>query len=396
LTTTLLDHIGLLVTNDPDNPDGDGTPLGVVHDAAIVFDDVDIAWIGASTAAPDADEYRDLLGRTVIPGFVDAHSHLVFAADRADEFAARMAGKPYTAGGIGATVGATREATDDELRANVQRLISEMLAAGTTTVEIKGGYGLTVRDEMRSTLIAREFTDEVTYLGAHLVPAEYAERRSAYVDLAVGEMLDACAGHARWIDVFSDQGAFDIDETRFILEAGIRKGLLPRLHANQLTHTAAVRLGVELGAASVDHCNHLDDADLDALAGSSTVATVLPGADFSTRSPYADARRLLDAGVTVAIATDCNPGTSYTTNMPFCLAVAVRDMSLTPAQALWAATAGGARALRRPDIGAIKVGNRADVAVLEAASYIHLAYRPGVPLVAETWRAGQLVFRALA
>jgi imidazolonepropionase len=396
LTTTLLDHIGLLVTNDPDNPDGDGTPLGVVRDAAIVFDDVDIAWIGASTAAPDADEYRDLLGRTVIPGFVDAHSHLVFAADRADEFAARMAGKPYTAGGIGATVGATREATDDELRANVQRLVSEMLAAGTTTVEIKGGYGLTVRDEMRSTLIAREFTDEVTYLGAHVVPAEYAERRAAYVDLAAGEMLDACAGHARWIDVFSDQGAFDIDETRFILEAGIRKGLLPRLHANQLTHTAAVRLGVELGAASVDHCNHLDDADLDALAGSSTVATVLPGADFATRSPYADARRLLDAGVTVAIATDCNPGTSYTTNMPFCLAVAVRDMSLTPAQALWAATAGGAQALRRPDIGAIKVGNRADVAVLEAASYIHLAYRPGVPLVAETWRAGQLVFRALA
>ncbi|MDQ1485993.1 MAG: imidazolonepropionase [Actinomycetota bacterium] len=396
MTTTLLDHIGLLVTNDPDNPDGDGTPLGVVRDAAIVFDDVDIAWIGASTAAPDADEYRDLLGRTVIPGFVDAHSHLVFAADRADEFAARMAGKPYTAGGIGATVGSTREATDDELRANVQRLVAEMLAAGTTTVEIKGGYGLTVRDEMRSTRIAREFTDEVTYLGAHVVPAEYAERRAAYVDLAAGEMLDACAGHARWIDVFSDQGAFDIDETRFILEAGIRKGLLPRLHANQLTHTAAVRLGVELGAASVDHCNHLDDADLDALAGSSTVATVLPGADFSTRSPYADARRLLDAGVTVAIATDCNPGTSYTTNMPFCLAVAVRDMSLTPAQALWAATAGGAQALRRPDIGAIKVGNRADVAVLEAASYIHLAYRPGVPLVAETWRAGQLVFRALA
>jgi imidazolonepropionase len=396
MTTTLLDQIGLLVTNDPDNADGDGTPLGVVRDAAVVFDGGDIAWIGARTAAPDADEYRDLRGRTVIPGFVDAHSHLVFGADRADEFAARMAGTPYTAGGIGTTVAATRDATDDQLRANAGRLVSEMLAAGTTTVEIKSGYGLTVGDETRSTRIAREFTDEVTYLGAHVVPAEYAERRAAYVELAAGEMLDACAENARWIDVFSDKGAFDVDETRLILEAGIRKGLVPRLHANQLTHTAAIRLGVEVGAASVDHCNHVDDADLDALAGSSTVATVLPGADFSTRSPYADARRLLDAGVTVAIATDCNPGTSYTTNMPFCLAVAVRDMSLTPAQALWAATAGGARALRRPDIGAIKVGNRADVAVIEAPSYVHLAYRPGVPLVAETWRAGQLVFRALA
>jgi imidazolonepropionase len=391
MSTTLIDHIGVLVTNDPANADGDGSALGVVHDAALVIDRDAVAWAGRSRTAPDADLRIDLDGQTVIPGFVDSHSHLIFAADRAAEFAARMSGTPYGAGGIAATVRATRAATEVELRRNARRLIAEMTAAGTTTVEIKSGYGLTVIDEECAVSVAHELTTESTFLGAHVVPPEYRDRRADYVELVAGRMLDVCALNARWIDVFCDRGAFDVDEARTILQAGMVRGLLPRLHAQQLEHSGAIQLGVALDAASVDHCNHLDDADLDALAGSATVATVLPGADFSTRSEYAPARRMVDAGVVVAIATDCNPGSSYTTSMPFCLAVAVRDMGLTPAEALWAATAGGAKALRREDVGRLAVGKKADFAVVGAPSYIHLAYRPGVPLVTAAWRSGELL-----
>jgi len=391
MTTTLVDNIGLLVTNDPTNGAGDGSMLGVVHDAAMVVDGSLVVWAGQRAAAPHADERLDLEAQTVVPGFVDSHTHLIFAADRADEFVARMAGTPYAAGGIESTVGAMRAASDSALRANARRLLGEMTTSGTTTMEIKGGYGLTVADEARGQFLAAEVTTESTYLGAHVVPAEYRDRRDDYVDLVTGSMLDACAPNARWIDVFCDRGAFDVDEARVILRAGIAKGLLPRLHGHQLSRTGAVQLGVELDAASVDHCNHLDDSDVEALAGSNTVATVLPGADFSTRSAYADARRLVDAGVVVAIATDCNPGSSYTTSLPFCIAVAVRDMHLTPAEALWSATAGGARALRRHDIGVLAAGKRADFAVIGAPSYVHLAYRPGVPLVTATWRSGHRV-----
>jgi imidazolonepropionase len=389
--TMLVDTIGLLVTNDPTNSAGDASALGVVRDAAMIVDGSVVVWVGHRAAAPDADERIDLNGQTVIPGFVDSHSHLIFAADRADEFAARMAGTPYSAGGIDSTVAATRAASDDDLNANVGRLLNEMALAGTTTVEIKGGYGLTVDDETRGQGLARSLTTESTFLGAHVVPREYRDRRSDYVDLVTGAMLDGCAPNARWIDVFCDRGAFDLDEARVILRAGMAKGLVPRLHAHQLERTGAVALGIELNAASVDHCNQLDDADIDALAGSNTVATVLPGADFCTRAPYADARRLVDAGAVVAIATDCNPGSSYTTSMPFCIAVAVRDMYLTPAEAVWSATAGGAKALRRSDIGVLAPGMRADFAVVGAPSYVHLAYRPGVPLVTATWRAGERV-----
>jgi imidazolonepropionase len=387
--TTLFTGIAELVTNDPTHPDGDETRLGVVHDAALVVDGERVAWVGVAAAAQAADDAVDLGGRAVIPGFVDSHTHLVFAGDRSAEFAARMAGTPYSAGGIETTVTATRQADDAALRANMRRLWSEMTASGTTTVEIKSGYGLSVADEARSVSIARELTTDTTFLGAHVVPAEYRDRRDEYVALVCGEMLQACRSHARWIDVFCDRGAFDLDEAAVILDAGTAVGLTPRLHAHQLARTGAIGLGVEKGAASVDHCNHLSDDDVDALAGSGTVATVLPGADFSTRSPYADARRLFDAGAVVAIASDCNPGTSYTTSMPFCVAVAVREMRMTPAEALWAATAGGARALRRDDIGALRVGARADFAVLDAPSYVHLAYRPGVALIAQTWKDGQ-------
>ncbi|MEU3116875.1 imidazolonepropionase [Micromonospora chalcea] len=380
----LVDHIGELVTNDG----RDGDPLGVRRDAALLIEDGQVAWTGPARHAPAADRRIDAGGAAVLPGFVDSHAHLVFAGDRAAEFAARMAGERYTGGGIRTTVGATRAASDDDLRATVGRLRAEMLRQGTTTVEIKSGYGLTVADEARSLRIAAEFTDDTTFLGAHVVPAEYADRPDDYVGLVCGPMLAAAAPYARWIDVFCERGAFDADHARAILACGQAAGLGVRLHANQLGPGPGVRLGVELGAASVDHCTHLTDADVDALAGSETVATLLPGAEFSTRSPYPDARRLLDAGVTVALATDCNPGSSYTSSMPFCVALAVREMRMTPAEAVWAATAGGAAALRRTDVGRLTPGARADLIILDAPSHLHLAYRPGVPLIRQVLHNG--------
>jgi imidazolonepropionase len=375
----LITNIGELVTH--------AEPLRA--NAAVVVDAGRVAWIGAAADAPAADSVLDADGRAVIPGFVDSHAHLVFAGDRAAEFAARMAGEPYTGGGIRTTVAATRAASDDQLRANVGRLTREMLRQGSTTIEIKSGYGLDVPNEARSLRIAAEFTAETTYLGAHVVPA--GADPDAYTELVCGAMLDAAAPYARWVDVFCERGAFDEEQSRAVLTAGIRAGLLPRIHANQLSAGGGVRLAVELGAASADHCTHLAPRDIDALASASTVATLLPGAEFSTRSPYPDARALIDAGATVALATDCNPGSSYTSSMPFCLALAVREMQMTPAEALWSATAGGARALRRDDIGHLGVGARADILVLDAPSYLHLAYRPGVPLIKSVLLNGELV-----
>ncbi|MET8526250.1 imidazolonepropionase [Micromonospora sp. NPDC005172] len=383
MSTLLVDNIGELVTN------GIGADLlGIRRTAAVLVEEGQVAWVGPSAYAPAADRRIDVGGAAVLPGFVDSHAHLVFAGDRAAEFAARMAGEPYTGGGIRTTVGATRAATDGELRANVRRLRGEALRQGTTTMEIKSGYGLSVADEARSLRIAAESSSETTFLGAHVVPAEYADRPDDYVGLVCGPMLAAAAPHAKWIDVFCERGAFDVDHARAILACGQAVGLGVRLHANQLGPGPGVRLGVELGAASVDHCTYLSDADVDALAHSTTVATLLPGAEFSTRSPYPDARRLLDAGVTVALATDCNPGSSYTSSMPFCIALAVREMRMTPAEAVWAATAGGARALRRDDVGVLTPGARADLVVLDAPSYLHLAYRPGVPLIRQVIRNG--------
>jgi imidazolonepropionase len=386
--TTLLDRIGLLVTGSPEH--GAGSPLGEIADAALVIgEDGLVAWVGPRRQAPSTDAKVDAGGRCVLPGFVDSHSHLVFAGDRAAEFDARMAGRPYEAGGIRTTVAATRAASDEELAANLARLVAEMRRQGTTTVEIKSGYGLTVRDEARALALARQWTDETTYLGAHVVPAEYADDPAAYVELVTGEMLGACAEHARWVDVFCERGAFDIDASRAILTAGIRHGLQARIHANQLGAGPGVQLACELGAASADHCTYLTDADIDALSSSGTVATLLPGVEFSTRSPYPDARRLLDSGVTVAIATDCNPGSCFTSSMPFCIALAVREMRMTPAEAVWSATVGGAAALRRTDVGRLVPGARADLVVMDAPSYVHLAYRPGVPLVIDVWTAGR-------
>jgi imidazolonepropionase len=377
VVSTLITGIAELVTNDPTH----GGELGLIKDAAIILSGGIVEWVGPSATAPAADRAEDLGGKAVVPGFVDSHSHLVFAGDRAAEFAARMTGTPYDGGGISVTVDATRRASDSQLTRLLTTRIAEMRAQGTTTVEIKSGYDPTVAGERRLLQIARTVTSETTYLGAHVVPS--GSSRDDYLDLVTGDMLAACAPYAKWIDVFCEPAsphAFDADEARRVLTAGRDAGLGLRVHGNQLGHGPGVQLAVELGAASVDHCTYLSDADIAALAGSNTVATLLPGVEFSTRSPYPDAGALLAAGVSVALATDCNPRTCYSSSMPFMIALAVREMCLTPAQALHAATMGGAKALRRDDIGLIRQGSRADLAVLDAPSYLHLAYRPGVPI----------------
>ena len=390
MSNLLVTDIGCLITNEATF---DGTPLGIISDAAIAVTNGKVSWVG-SRSEVKASDYQNVVsakGKTVIPGFVDSHNHLVFAGDRAIEFSARMQGQPYEAGGINYTVEQTRRASDEELRGNVSALVKEGLISGTTTVEIKSGYGLSIADELRSLEIAREFTDETTFLGAHVVPSEFKSSPEDYIAMVCGPMLDAVAQHAKWIDVFCDRGAFSPDQTRQILKAGIAKGLLPRLHANQLEPGEGIKVGVELGAASVDHISYFNDSDIAALANSNTVATFLPGAEFSTRSKYPDARPMFSAGIQVAIASDCNPGSSYTTNMSLMVALAVREMFFTPEQALWSATKGGALALRRNDVGYLSVGAKADFTILSSNSYLHLAYRPGVNLIEQVWRNGNKI-----
>ncbi|MGF0114940.1 imidazolonepropionase [Promicromonospora sp. Marseille-Q5078] len=404
---TLILGIGELTTNVPGIGAGDpADPTGVVRDAALLLDGGRVVWAGPESSCADGvdealgrapDRVVGVEGRAVVPGFVDSHTHLVFAGDRSAEFEARMAGRPYAAGGIRTTVAATRAASDDELRAGLRRHVDQALAQGTTTLETKSGYGLSVADEERAVRLAAEVTEEVTFLGAHVVPPEHSADPEGYVDLVVGDMLAACAPHSRWVDVFCETGAFTPEQSRRVLEAGAAAGLGVRVHANQLGPGEGVRLAVDLGAAAVDHCTYLSDDDVAALAGSwdgrgqGTVATILPGVEFSTRQPYPDARRLLDAGVVVALASDCNPGSSYTSSMPLMVALAVRETGMTVAEAVRAATAGGARALRRDDVGHLGPGARADVVVLDAPSRTHLAYRPGVPLVHAVWKDGREV-----
>lgn len=385
MTATVITGIGELTTNESD--------LGTLADAALVFEGDRIVWVGPSGNAPDADEHIDVEGRAVLPGWVDSHTHLVFAGDRTAEFADRMVGRPYQAGGIAVTVNATRRATDDELAHNLVRHVREAAAQGTTCLETKTGYGLTVADELRAAKIAADHVDEVTFLGAHLVPP--GAEPTDYVDLVSGEMLDAVADHVGWCDVFCEEGAFDADQSRRVLTEARRRGLGLRVHGNQLGPGPGVGLAVELGAASVDHCTHLERSDIDALGGSGTVATLLPACDLSTRQPLPDARALLDAGATVALASNCNPGSSYTSSMAFCVTTAVLQMRMSVDEAVRAATWGGARALRRDSgdgaVGVLRPGARADLQVLDAPSATWLAYRPGVPLTHAVWRKGNRV-----
>lgn len=384
-------NIGTLVTNNPALGQG---ALGIIEDAALIVEGGHISWVGPSKQAPATDTAFDMGGAAVLPGFVESHSHLIFAGDRSQEFAARMEGRPYEAGGIRTTIAKTRAASPQDLLENAQRLQQEYLRAGTTTLEIKSGYGQDAASELRSVQVAQSCTEEVTLLAAHVAPPEYAGRQDDYVHMVINQMIPDCAPHARWIDVFCERGAFTPDQTRAILTAGQDAGLTPRVHGNQLTYGQGVQLAVELKAASVDHCVYLSDQDIEALASSKTVATLLPGADFSTRNPYPPARRLLDAGATIALGADCNPGTSYTTSLAFCIALAVRDMQLTPDEAVWAATAGGAAALQREDIGHLSPGARANFQALAAPNHLHLAYRPGVPLTSGVWQNGLNRYRS--
>ena len=385
-----LTNIGLLVTNNPALGQG---PLGQVENAAISVVDGKVAWVGQASQVDKSLPTIDANGQCVIPGFVDSHSHIIFAGDRSAEFAARMAGVPYSAGGIKLTTAATRSASEAQLKANAQQLITEMHESGTTTIEIKSGYGLDIETEERSVKVAAQLTDEVTFLGAHVVASEFADNPEGYVDLVTGQMLDACLPYSKWIDVFCDKGAFTPAQTKRILEAGIANGLKPRVHLNQLEQGNAIQIAVDLDCASADHLTYLTDQDINVLAKSNTVAGLVPACEFSTRSPqYPRGRDLLDAGVTVALSPDCNPGSSYSSNMPFCIALAVREMHLTVDESLFAATMGGAKSLRRTDVGHLSVGAKADLVLMNAPTYVHFAYRPGVPLIQTTWKDGKVMF----
>ncbi|MGO4385011.1 amidohydrolase family protein [Specibacter sp. RAF43] len=400
----LITNIGELMTQDREQ--------GTRRNAAVVLEGERIAWIGDAVHAPAADTVTDAEGRALLPGWVDSHTHLVFAGDRTVEFEARMAGESYTAGGIAVSVNATRATSDFDLTRMALGRVAEAVAQGTTYLETKTGYGLDVANEARSARIAATIADEVTYLGAHLVPAGVDPEE--YTELVCGEMLSAVRPYARWADVFCETGAFTAEQSRRVLTACREAGLGLRVHGNQLGPGAGVALAVEMGAASVDHVNFLADDDVDLLAQSwtgwdagadqpsrggvrGTVATVLPACDLSTRQPLAPARRLLDAGVQVAIASNCNPGTSYTSSMAYCVTTAVLQMGLSVHEAVRAATYGGALALHRETgrdedghraVGSIAVGHRADLHLLKAPSATHLAYRPGIPLTAAVWRAG--------
>lgn len=375
----VIDNIGSLITNDPELGHG---PLGIIENASVIIVDDVVEQVGGAGAI--ADRRIDAAGACVLPGFVDSHTHLVFAGDRAEEFTSRMAGEPYDGGGIRVTTDATRSSSTADLDSLVRTRLEEAHRAGTTTIEIKSGYGLNVIDEARSVEIAHAHTTESTFLGAHLLPREFVGRPDDYIHLVCDEMLDGVAPNAKWIDAFCETGAFDADQCRAVLDAGRAAGLGLRLHGNQLGHGPGVQLAVDCGCASVDHCTYLTDDDIEALAASSTVATFLPATDFSTRQSYPDARRVIDAGTTVAIASNCNPGSSYTTSISFCIALAVRDMHMTIDEAIQAVTVGGAAALQRTDIGRITPGSAGHAVILEAPTHHHLAYRPGVPLIRQT------------
>lgn len=370
MSSKLICNIFQLITNS--NRD-----LGIIENAAFVIENGKVAWVGENKNAPDCDQKIDANGGVVTPGFVDSHTHAVFAGDRHKDYVARMAGTKYASGGIRTTVEATRSATFEELTTLTKSIVHRSFNSGTTTIEIKSGYGLDIETEVKILKVAKQFTDETTFLGAHVLPKEFSDERSAYVEIVKGEMLNACAPFAKWIDVFCDESAFSVDEAREILEAGISKGLQGRIHGNQIADSGGADLAAELQLASVDHCTHVSDKSISKLAEAGVVATLLPGAEFFTKSPFPNGQRYLDAGVEVALASDCNPGSSFITSMPLVMGLAVREMNFSPAQALYAATMGGAKALRRSDVGHLNVGARADFVIWQAPTFEHITYRLG-------------------
>lgn len=396
MPTTLLTYIGQLVTATGVPSSGEEC-LGIITDAVVEITGDRVSRVGrmsddwVTQATEDASEVVDIAGRAVIPGFVDSHTHLVFAGDRIDEFTRRMSGEAYQASGIATTVNATRAASDDELLTLAQDRRQVALLQGTTTMEVKTGYGLTVAHEKRLADVASQVGDVVTFLGAHLVPEEFAGNPDGYVDLVCGEMLDAVAPLVSRIDVFLEHGAFTLDQARRVLTAGKDRGLTPVIHAGQLGPGDGATLAVELGVASLDHGTYLSDSDVSLLAGSTTVVTLLPITELATKQPPPDASRLIEAGVTIAVASNMNPGSGHSSSMPLAIALAVSTMNMSPADALWSATAGGARALRLDDRGVIAPEARADLIELDANHFAHLAYQPGMPLIRRVWQRGTLV-----
>ena len=370
MSSIIISNIGQLITNSDQN-------LGIINDAALVIENDKVQWVGEKKLAPAADKLIDADGGVVTPGFVDSHTHAVFAGDRSKDYVARMAGIKYATGGIKTTVAATRSATLEELKAHTKKLLGKCKSQGTTTIEIKSGYGLNLESEVKILQVAQSFTEETTFLGAHVIPAEYENNRDGYINLVKGEMLNAVLPHAKWIDVFCDQGAFTVDETREILKTGIAKGLLGRIHGNQLGDTGGAELAIELNLASVDHATVVSEKTIEALANSEVVTTFLPGAEFFTKSNYPNVKRYFELGAKVALATDCNPGSSFLTSMPVVMSLAIREMGFTPDQALYAATMGGAAALKRSDIGHLQVGANADLTIWSAPTYEHIPYRFG-------------------
>jgi imidazolonepropionase len=370
MSSTLISNIGQLITNSDEN-------LGIINDAALVIGNGKVLWVGENKLAPAADNLIDAANGVVTPGFVDSHTHAIFAGDRSKDYVARMAGAKYATGGIKTTVAATRNATYEELKNHTESVLRKCKSHGTTTVEIKSGYGLDIKSEVKILQVAQSFTEESTFLGAHVIPAEFENNRDGYVNLVKGEMLNAVLPHAKWIDVFCDQGAFTVDEAREILKTGIAKGLLGRIHGNQLGDSGGAELAIELNLASVDHATVVSEITIEALANSNVVTTFLPGAEFFTKSNYPNSKLFFELGAKVALATDCNPGSSYLTSMPVVMSLAIREMGFTPAQALYAATMGGAAALKHTDIGHLQVGANADLAIWDAPSYEHITYRFG-------------------
>jgi imidazolonepropionase len=383
---------------------GEGRSL---RDAYLTVVDGRIQDFGAGSATPRGDTAIDAEGGAVVPGLIDSHTHLVFAGSREDEFVARARGKSYleiakAGGGILRTVRAVREASLDELVAQALPRLRRMLANGVTTAEVKSGYGLTVPDEIKMLEAVRMLSElqpielVPTYLGAHTFPPEYRERRDAYVDLVVSdELMGRIAAEklAEFCDVFCEASAFTLEETRRVLERGKELGLAPRMHADQLTQMGASRLAAEVGCVTAEHLEHIDDGGIEALREASVIAGILPGCSFYLGVPAAPARKLLDAGIPVAIATDYNPGSSMVESLPLVLSMACTQMRLTPHEALVGATRSAARALSRESrIGAIADGMEADLLLLDVESVDRWLSQVGRNAVRMVLKRGRVVY----